>query len=411
MLMVVDTRGQHLNSTTLLTSHKTPLHAMASTEDSARLRTLRTVTFGYEEQRASLTVLCERTEFVLQASPTNLVSPAEDLSYQQLLKAITTVTEPIEYGATVESLRNAVLTPFLPTIETLATRFELGRNLTVREWAECNSFQLSLQPNHQIVVTGTGLKHAQLSRGLVSLPIPSLTLPSTVPQFDASEVNLDSYDSTAATTTGTWPIKATAAGKTHFFKAAIELRYPEFAHELNTYVALHNLGNPIPRVPVLTGVVVTSSLWVSEIDRPTPADTTGPFILGFLITWIDDAVVLADVSRQDRTLYMDGWRATVREAVEGLHSRDILWGDVNAHNVVVDRKMGTWVVDLGRGGEGMYGRAEVASVDGGDDLDRDARRKAEMKKEMDGIDAMMKALLHRGPEDSRGLGPFYLHEG
>jgi hypothetical protein len=406
MLMVVDTRGQHLNSTTLLTSLKTPLHAMANTEDSARLRT---VTFGYEEQRASLTVLCERTEFVLQASPTNLVSPAEGLSYQQLLKAITTVTEPIEYGAAVESLRNAVLTPFLSTIETLATRFEPGRDLTVREWAECNRFQLSLQHNHQIVVTG--LKHAQLSRGLVSLPIPNLTLPSTVPQFDASEVNLDSYDSTAATTTGTWPIKATAAGKTHFFKAAIELRYPEFAHELNTYVALHNLGNPIPRIPVLTGVVVTSSLWVSEIDRPTPAETTCPFILGFLITWIDDAVVLADVSRQDRTLYMDGWRATVRETVEGLHSREILWGDVNAHNVVVDRGRGAWVVDLGRGGEGMYGRAEVVSFDGGDDLDRDARRKAEMKKEINGIDAMMEALLHRGPGDSRGLGPFYLHEG
>jgi hypothetical protein len=144
MLMVVDTRGQHLNSTTLLTSLKTPLHAMANTEDSARLRT---VTFGYEEQRASLTVLCERTEFVLQASPTNLVSPAEGLSYQQLLKAITTVTEPIEYGAAVESLRNAVLTPFLSTIETLATRFEPGRDLTVREWAECNRFQLSLQYN------------------------------------------------------------------------------------------------------------------------------------------------------------------------------------------------------------------------------------------------------------------------
>jgi hypothetical protein len=381
---------------------------MPNTETPAPIQT---ITYEYEEQCASLTVMCETTEFILQASPANLVFFNDDLSYQQLLKAVTTVTGPIEYGAALKSLRSAVLKPFLSTIETLATRFEPGRDLTVREWAECNRFQLSLQPDKQIVATE--LKHAQLSRGLVSLPIPNLSLPPAVPQFDASETSLDSYDSTAATT-GTWPTKATAAGKTHFFKAAIDLRYPEFTHELATYVALHDLDNPIPRIPVLTGVVVTSSPWVSEIDRPTPVETAGPFILGFLITWIDDAVILAAVSRQDRTLHMDDWRATVRETVESLHSRDILWGDVNAHNVVVDREMGAWVVDFGRGGEGMYGRAEAAaSLNGGHGTDFDgvSRRKLEMERELEGIDAMMEALLHLGPEDSQFLGPFYLHEG
>jgi hypothetical protein len=381
---------------------------MPNTETPAPIQT---ITYEYEEQCASLTVMCETTEFILQASPANLVFSNDDLSYQQLLKAITTVTGPIEYGAALKSLRSAVLKPFLSTIETLATRFEPGRDLTVREWAECSRFQLSLQPDNQIVATE--LKHAQLSRGLVSLPIPNLSLPPAVPQFDASETSLDSYDSTAATT-GTWPTKATAAGKTHFFKAAIDLRYPEFTHELATYVALHDLDNPIPRIPVLTGVVVTSSPWVSEIDRPTPVETAGPFILGFLITWIDDAVILAVVSRQDRTLHMDDWRVTVRETVESLHSRDILWGDVNAHNVVVDREMGAWVVDFGRGGEGMYGRVEAAArLNGGHETDLEgvSRRKLEMERELEGIDAMMEALLHLGPEDSQFLGPFYLHEG
>jgi hypothetical protein len=159
---------------------------------------------------------------------------------------------------------------------------------------------------------------------------------------------------------------------------------------------------------------VTSSPWVSEIDRPTPVETAGPFILGFLITWIGDAVILAVVSRQDRTLHMDDWRATVRETVESLHSRDILWGDVNAHNVVVDQEMGAWVVDFGRGGEGMYGRVEAAArLNGGHETDLEgvSRRKLEMERELEGIDAMMEALLHLGPEDSQFLGPFYLHEG
>jgi hypothetical protein len=382
---------------------------MSTTEICARLQT---VTFDYEDQHASLTVLCERTEFILQASPTNLTFTKDDLTYQQLLETITTATEPEKYRAALESLRKAVLTPCLPTIQALATRFEPGRDLTVREWAECNRFQLSLQPSNQI--TATEQKQAKLSRGIVSLPMPNLTLPSTTPQFDASEITLASYDSAAATT-GIWPTKVTAptpAGKTHFFfKAALDLRYPEFEHELATYVAMHDLGDPVPRIPGLEGVVVTSSLWESEIDPPPPTtttETTGPFILGFLITWIDDAVILADVSRRDRGLHMAEWRRTVREVVERLHSRGILWGDVNAHNVVVDRGMGAWVVDFGRGGEGMYGRQEAAPVDGGDEVSR--RRKMEMEKELEGVDAMMEALLALGPDDSRWLGPFYLHE-
>ena len=375
---------------------------MTNAETPSRLQT---VTFDYGEQRADLTVLCERTEFMLQASPSSLIFPQKDLTYQQHLEAIKTATEPERYRDALGSLRNAVLIPFLPTVQDLATRFEPGRDLTVREWAECNRFQLLLQPDNQIVAAKQN--HSQLSHGLVSLPMPTLTLPSNIPQFDASEITLASYDSATAMT-GIWPNKATAAGKTHFFKAAIDLRYPEFENELATYVALHNLGNPVPRIPILTGVVVTSRPWLSEIDVPAPTETmkTGPFILGFLITWIDDAVILADVTRQDRVLYMVEWRATVRETVRNMHSLSILWGDVNAHNVVVDREMNAWVVDFGRGGKGAK-----EQLSGGDDGDGGARRKLEMEKELEGIDAMMEALLSLGPEDSRGLGPFYLHEG
>ncbi|KAM0693670.1 hypothetical protein Q7P36_006926 [Cladosporium allicinum] len=375
---------------------------MANTEIPSRLQT---VTFDYGEQRASLTVLCERTEFMLQASPSSLIFPQKDLTYQQLLGDIKTATEPGKYRNALESLRNAVLTPFLPTIQNLATRFDPGKDLTVSEWAECNRFHLSLQPSDQIMTTKQN--HSQLSHGLVSLPMSNITLPSNIPQFDTSEITLASYDSSAAMT-GTWPDKATAAGKTYFFKAAIDLRYPEFENELATYVALHNLGNPVPRIPVLTGVVVTPSPWLSEIDVPAPTETmeTGPFILGFLISWIDNAVILADVSRQDRALYMVEWRATVRETVRNMHSLGILWGDVNAHNVVVDREMDAWVVDFGRGGKGA--KEQLSS---GDDGDGGARRKLEMEKELEGIDAMMEVLLSLGPEDSRGLGPFYLHEG
>lgn len=173
MLMMVDTHKHQ-------TKHKSQdtTSIMANTENSALFQT---VTYEYEEQRASLTVMCERTEFILQASPTSLSFPEEDLTYQKLLNTITTVTEPEEYRSALKSLRSAVLTPFLATIHDLATRFERGRDLTVSEWAECNRFQLSLQPDNQIVITEQ--KQDQLSHGLVSLPMSSLSLPSTIPDL------------------------------------------------------------------------------------------------------------------------------------------------------------------------------------------------------------------------------------
>ena len=45
---------------------------------------------------------------------------------------------------------------------------------------------------------------------------------------------------------------------------------------------------------------------------------------------------------------MAEWRATVGETAESLHSRNILWGDVNAHNVVflIGRwVLGWWILD------------------------------------------------------------------
>jgi hypothetical protein len=202
---------------------------MLPTENSAPFQT---VTYEYEEQCTNLTVMFERTEFILKATPTSLSFPEEDLTYQQRLNTVKTVTDPGRYGSALKSIRDAVLTTFLSTIEDLVTRFERGRDLTVQEWAECNRFQLSLQANNQAVVMEQ--KQNQLSHDLVSLPMPGFTLPSTIPKFDDSELTLDSFDSAAAAATGTWPTKAIAEGKTYFFKAAIDLCYPEFAHELAT---------------------------------------------------------------------------------------------------------------------------------------------------------------------------------
>ncbi|KAF2225191.1 hypothetical protein BDZ85DRAFT_280385 [Elsinoe ampelina] len=41
------------------------------------------------------------------------------------------------------------------------------------------------------------------------------------------------------------------------------------------------------------------------------------------------------------------WESQVRRSVEELHSHDIVWGDVNAGNVFIDKEYNAWVIDFG----------------------------------------------------------------
>lgn len=41
------------------------------------------------------------------------------------------------------------------------------------------------------------------------------------------------------------------------------------------------------------------------------------------------------------------WEKQVKVIVEALHSHGIVWGDVNAGNVVIDRDDDAWVIDFG----------------------------------------------------------------
>lgn len=41
------------------------------------------------------------------------------------------------------------------------------------------------------------------------------------------------------------------------------------------------------------------------------------------------------------------WEEQVTGIVQELHAFDIVWGDVNPTNVVIDRAMDAWVIDFG----------------------------------------------------------------
>ena len=41
------------------------------------------------------------------------------------------------------------------------------------------------------------------------------------------------------------------------------------------------------------------------------------------------------------------WKAQVVDMVTELHAHDVIWGDVNAGNVVIDHASNAWLIDFG----------------------------------------------------------------
>ena len=80
-------------------------------------------------------------------------------------------------------------------------------------------------------------------------------------------------------------------------------------------------------------------------------DTDGS-VSGLLLTYVDhDGHGLLAYSLHDDTPLQDKeqWATQVRESLQQLHQRGIVWGDVKASNVMIDKDSNAWIIDLGGG--------------------------------------------------------------
>lgn len=267
------------------------------------------------------------------------------------------------------------------------------------DFTNTNHYHLSLSTDDHISID----KHTiEPTYDLLTRPIPNLQLPPTLPRFDASEVTSAQEDFEPSYTT--LPIKATVNDETKFFKPATNLMYPEFVNALFANIALHEKPGPIPSIPCLEGIVTTSK--------------NPPCIVGFLTAWVD-GMKLADTPVATRQAKILDWQATVEETVRSLHGLGLVWGGVNAYNVMIDSSLRALVVDLGGGGQGAteaveqyilatQPREHTGKGDGErSNMSREKQDEKDMRKELDAIGSMMRALYSLNPEDSQYLGPVF----
>ncbi|KAG5812756.1 hypothetical protein H9Q74_004117 [Fusarium xylarioides] len=74
----------------------------------------------------------------------------------------------------------------------------------------------------------------------------------------------------------------------------------------------------------------------------------GNGLLGMLLSWIDKKSVLSKAKASVSTLESrNRWATQIRNSVDILHEKGIIWGDVKAENVLIDHNDNAWIIDFG----------------------------------------------------------------
>ena len=77
--------------------------------------------------------------------------------------------------------------------------------------------------------------------------------------------------------------------------------------------------------------------------------------ISMLLEWIPGRVLAEDICIRDRD-HHNKWKMQIEYIVEELHSHDIIWGDVNPHNILIYQVSDACVIDFG-------GRCNIAFID------------------------------------------------
>ena len=74
----------------------------------------------------------------------------------------------------------------------------------------------------------------------------------------------------------------------------------------------------------------------------------GTFIFGVLFKWINKKEELSKgLAKESSALLKQRWAGQISRLVGHLHERGIIWGDVKAENVLIDKNDDAWIIDFG----------------------------------------------------------------
>ena len=291
---------------------------------------------NYAPERAIIIASFRGVEFTLQASHTALDSPnGQYASNARVLDGIEATGGDSGVLRALQDLRRQVFRTFEEHMRALAPADQELR--TLHDAADCVKFRLSTTSNGRIDVTeqahGPSLNLVPVSR------FPALEIVDDVTYIQANEVSFFNREKPMSTLLGAARVTngSEASGTRTFLKPAENGKSAGFQRALDVYLKISRYADEQQRrrarIPRLIAVV------------PSPS---GEEILGFLTEWVDGHV-LANVESQRRKEYTLTWKDQVGQSIAFLHTMGVVWGDINAHNILIDQQDQAWIVDFSGG--------------------------------------------------------------
>lgn len=228
----------------------------------------------------------------------------------------------------------------LPLLKTLAPQTS-HQDRSLESFLHAPTYHLKLiggDADDAIVVAGQD--DCSYTPAFFISPIAMTELPTSgkdLPQFRASEVQIAPTEDAHRSLTSVQGRVSTKDGRLLYFKPRLELRELEFERELRVLSQVIKAGvEPEKRVPRLEGIVVSG-----ENDE---------IVMGMLMTMIHSPDMGCDLMSKgfwDKPELHQKWEKQVTATVHDLHANNIVWGDVNPMNVVIDEAFNAWVIDFG----------------------------------------------------------------
>lgn len=325
---------QHTNNT------QTPLCVRSNYDMTEQALLINIGPLGFHtEEECKITVLRGHAQFSVKVKTARVKDTPFGEELLQRIKLCLGCT----FGRYV-SVRNPVDLVYqhcLPLVKRLAPQ-TLLQDLTLECFLHSPTYHLELvatDNNENIRIEGE--QHCLYTPAFAISPMRTADLPvpcKNIPHFQACKTWIASTTRDKEKSLNTIQGGViTANGSAMYFKPRIDGREREFERELRlmTRIKEADLGALI-RVPTLEGIVVAGE------NRET---TMG--MLMTLITSPEIGIHLQSPGFQSQPELHKKWEKQVTAIVQELHANDIVWGDVNPMNVVIDEALDAWVIDFG----------------------------------------------------------------
>ena len=285
------------------------------------------ITDEYTHKNASLIVVFRAVEFTIQAASTSLVA-----RFGQYDTKVDIVNDPGAHGrevvfAAYKALRENVLELFASQLRALAP--EPKERRTLQDAAGCAKFALLRDRHGRIETTEEPQGPSFLIR---PLDRTALGIEGDVRCVEAANVlPLDSSTSIASLE-GEASLICRSGTRKVFFRLAANGYSEVFKRELSCLRKLSECEEAV-RIPRFLAAVTAAN------DGP---------VVGFITDWIEGSS-LVEVADRRMNEHRERWMEEVDRTVSFLHDQDIIWGGVDAKNVLIDCDKEAWVVDFSGG--------------------------------------------------------------